>query len=89
MSECDLISSDVKFENPKRRGVAYMRCNAPSPPKKSPEIARFQDFFSGYPNKPLVLPGERETSGATIKRASYKQARDEEGMKGVKPPGIM
>ena len=48
MSEWNLISSDVKFENPKRRGVVYMRCNAPSPPKKSPEIARFQDFFSFF-----------------------------------------
>ena len=29
-----------------------------------------------YPNKPPVLLGEPKTSEATIKRASYKQARN-------------
>jgi len=34
----------------------------------------FSVIFLGSENKPPVLPGERKTSGATIKKASFKQA---------------
>ena len=36
--------------------------------------------FFGSLNKPPVLPGERETSGANNKRASYKQAQTKKGI---------
>jgi len=49
--------------------------------QKVPFVSRQKGLFVGvfrYGNKPPVLPGENKKSGATIERASKKQARKKE-----------
>ena len=50
-----------------------------APKTKQAPIGACFVFLVGYPNKPPVLLGERKTSGATIKRVSYKQAQNKKG----------